>query len=1239
MRFLRRIDEEGVSPRLTLLLVGGLLFLVLAAAGLAGHAVREKRLAETEQRLRVLAQQRANQMVRTIDDWRSQVRFMSLTPPVAGLARAAASNGFDEQEHSSADLWRKRLGAIFSGFVASRQGVVRISYIATATGAELVRVDASDMDMGMADGGDGDAYLIPDLLHRDRRDAFVSDLELARRNKAVDLPRLPLLRVALAVPGPDGNMYGVLVIAIDARRLMAEATADLNPSLRFYAMNAREDFLIHPDAAQTFGWAFGQPHRWTEEFRPVDALNERSAMVSYETPDGLVHAVRHRVALDDNDPGRFLTIAVAVPDAMIETDVQTARLWVVTFGVILIGVVGLLLGFWRGSAQRSRRSRTRDAWLGAIVQSAHDAMIGLSRDGEVTSWNPAAAALFGIKADRALGRATTDLIVPPALAGEEADALNQVIRGTPVLDLTTRRRHTDGRIIDVSVSISPVHDQGRVSGAAMIIRDITGQVAAEQNIRMLNARLEQQVRDRTQEIESLAALRNAVLEHAGSGIIATDRSGTISLFNPAAERLLGHSAGELVGKATPAMLCDPAELSARRIDPAQGPGSFMAGAGQGGPDTREWTLLRKDGLRVPVLLAATALRDGGGTVTGYLAVISDLTAQRQVAERLREALTAAQSAARAKSAFLANMGHEIRTPLNGIVGSSHLLLREAAADSTQHVLAGNILRSATALSAIINDILDYSRIDAGLLRLNDEPFRLRDPLDGVVDQVAPDLKARNIALKLDLDPALPGHVTGDARRLRQILDNLVGNAAKFTHTGSVAIGVRQTGRAGGRVGLAIQVSDTGIGMSAHQTARLFQPFNPGDASHQRNHSGAGLGLALTYRLVVLMGGSIRVDSRQGQGSRFTIDLSLPVAADPAPLPPAPAAADVLSGARILVVEDNELNQMIARGFLQQAGAEVHLADDGAAAIACVTRAAFDLILMDVQMPGMDGLEATRAIRALPNGQAIPILALSAAVQESELQGCLDAGMNDHIPKPFAPEQLLSTLRRWLAGAVRVSGTAGDAGSKAPPAGGQEPAPEPGQQPAASPVIPGIDLEQAMGRVLGNRALLDSVLDHFAERFSSLGGRLKGRLAEGDWEQAARKLHDLRGAAGNIGAVEISRQASLLETALRRDPHDSELGPATDRLILEMEALCKAIRARPRAQRPPPAVPAGDAALDLDALRLSLRSRSLSALDILSRQEHALTDRLGADKVQALSKLVDGLRYGEALALLDAEFSL
>jgi PAS domain S-box-containing protein len=496
-----------------------------------------------------------------------------------------------------------------------------------------------------------------------------------------------------------------------------------------------------------------------------------------------------------------------------------------------------------------------------------------------------------------------------------------------------------------------------------------------------------------------------LLQRASDGVHILDSHGNVIEASDSFCRMLGYRREEVLGMN--ARQWD-ARYSAEEIAP------FVAGL----LETPELSLFetrhrRKDGSTIEVEVSSYALTLGGEQV--LYASSRDITERKQAERTILAAKEAAESANRAKSEFLANMSHEIRTPMNGVIGMAQLL-QQTALDEEQQEYARVIRSSADALLTIINDILDLSKIEAGRLEITTAAFSPRQVLGELCDLLAPQGRAKGVQLALQVADPVPEWLGGDAGRLRQILGNLLGNALKFTEQGSVSLTADVAEQQGQTLWLRFTVSDTGIGMSADTLARLFTPFYQAESSTTRRYGGTGLGLSISRRLAELMGGSIECASTPGQGSRFTV--TLPFRADSRSTDTPSARWPALPAeAHVLVVEDNPTNQQVARQMLRRLGVRASVAANGAEALAILKRLPYDLILMDCQMPVMDGFEATRRIRAGeagPYNANVRIIAMTANAYAEDREKCLAAGMDDYLAKPLALQTLAQRLSRDLA---------------------------------------------------------------------------------------------------------------------------------------------------------------------------------------------------------------------------------
>jgi len=770
------------------------------------------------------------------------------------------------------------------------------------------------------------------------------------------------------------------------------------------------------------------------------------------------------------------------------------------------------------------------------------------------------------------------------------DAVQRALRdGTP-WDLELPFRPRDGRELWVRAVGVPVHEQGRIVRLQGAFQDITEAKRLERELRRTGSLL-QVVLDSASEVS----------------IIATDADFVIRLFNRGAERLLGYAASELVGLQTPALLhldeemqARETELSAELARPLRLGEVFTAKPLLG--QAYRWTYRRKDGKLVPVQLTGTEMRGDDGELLGFLGVAQDMSLQAAREQALRDATLKAEQASRAKGQFLANMSHEIRTPMNAVLGLAYLLA-QTALDAEQARFVARIRSASQGLLGLLNDILDLSKIEAGELILEERPFDPRQLGEQVQELFAAQAQAKGLQLRLELQPPLPAGLRGDATRLRQVLTNLVSNAIKFTASGAVTLRLRGDALADGGWRLRLEVQDSGIGIAPEAQATVFRPFAQADASTTRRYGGTGLGLSISRDLVEAMGGTIGLHSEPGVGSCFWVELALDAATVEGRPTTGTSLMARLDGVRVLVADDSEINVEVASRILAQQGALVGTAGDGAAAVAAVQRQAFDIVLMDLQMPVLDGCAAAEAIRA--QGLALPIVALTAGALVSERQRALGAGMNAFLSKPFQPAELLALVRSLVP-----AGDAAAASSAIAP------------DAAHWPELPGIATADASERLAGDFPL-----------FARLLRQLLADAPNGAQLRDAAALHKLRGGAGNLGVRRLQELAGLAEAAARAG-HADELDALQAPLQAALAELERAVAMLPSAATAATAATAQAAPEgDLQTLRAQLLANDLAALQAAETQAAALRERLGDADAARFQQLLAALRFAEAAQLL------
>ncbi len=861
----------------------------------------------------------------------------------------------------------------------------------------------------------------------------------------------------------------------------------------------------------------------------------------------------------------------------------------------------------RSSAHEAARARDaaeqRARASDATLNGCGDAILTVDdEDGRVLAFNVAAPHVLGWSAD--------DLRAEGPPSGLLAACRDLAARGENRGDITIERR--DGTALPLEVTLTRSYE-GERARWTIVAREPAS-------------------------LEPPDTLAAEIVEGAGYALIATDLSGRITEFNPAAERLLGYRRDDLIGRHAPELLPDRGELQAHahalgateldafRVMIASAQHAWARGERV---VEQEWTYRHRDGSALPVLMSVSALKDASGAVVGYLGIASSVARRREAEAEMRRAKELAEASMRARSEFFARMSHEIRTPMNGVLGMIELVLEsDLSTGQREHIETAR--GSAMDLLRLIDDILDFSQMEAGKFRLETTPFRIRQCVGTALRALASSAHDKGLEVSLDVDPDVPDSFEGDAARLRQVVTNLLANAIKFTERGEVAVGVTCTHRDRRSAAIELTVRDTGIGISADAAERLFGSFEQVHAPDGR-FGGSGLGLAVSRQIVERMGGRIGVESTSGVGSTFRVSLELPLADLPlrvpasgvsgrrawvsvegkarragiarmlegwglsavtsdeaglprsgrddlvvmepepgeaaaqaealhrsrtpgillvrdreprptseypqvayVPKPPTPAALlDALeqilcgkikqrsSGAwpvparslRVLVAEDNGVNRLVFTRMLEQLGHQVELAHEGHSALSLATSGGYDVILMDVQMPGLDGLEVTRRLRAARI--ATPIIAVSAQTSPQDRALCLEVGMNDHVAKPIEPRLLVEALDRASTGgalAVKPRLTLAQVTPIRPP--------------------PAIDRAELLDRFGGDVAVVNEVLGLLLDSAPSLMEELRSAVTRRDHAAAAAAAHALRGALATIGAAGAAEIAATLEKSAR-----------------------------------------------------------------------------------------------------------
>lgn len=1274
--------------------------------------------------------------------------------------------------------------------------------------------------------------------------------------------------------------------------------------------------------AQTLGWSYAalsidavlnglRPPEQAISLKLQDVTDPEKSVAFYSSGDENPNDIVLSRTVERDVYGRRWQLRFEAHPPFIRELNQLSPLLVLSIGVLFSMLMAALMGALNISRKRRRSIIAEQAKLAAIVESSADGIIGMDRNGKVTSWNKGAEELFGYSTKETLGQRIGHLIMPEQKLAEEENVLACIQAGKSTSAFETQRQHKNGTLISVSVTMSPIfNSEGRVIGGAKTVRDISERVAADAQIHKLNSSLEAQVAQRTSELLQLNVLLGSVLSSASEvAIIATDLLGVIKVFNTGAERILGYEAADVIDQHNLIDFHTEAEMALRANELTSQYGCTVNGfcvlvheAERHGADTREWTYCCKGGVPLPVSVSITAMYDDHGDINGYLSIAVDLTTQKasesavssardqllmaadaaelgiwswgvadnslswnarmfqlyglssnevpsglsyqhwherlhpddmdmadsklqsllekgeaynpvfrvvrpdgtlctvqagaqverdehgtpirvtginrditaqlELQTRLQHAKEQADAASAAKSSFVANMSHEIRTPMNAVLGMLQLV-QNTELNTRQLDYISKAESAAKSLLGLLNDILDYSKIDAGKLQLDIHVVDLENLMRDLAIILAGNLSGKDVEVMFDIDPQLPSALYGDGLRLQQVLVNLAGNALKFTQHGHVVVKVGQRHRQSEEVRLRVEVIDSGIGISPEHLKRIFDGFTQAEASISRRFGGTGLGLVISQRLIELMGGELQVSSQVGIGSCFWFDINMRIAQEPplgtllpgadhakhllvvddnevagellvrmtqsmgwqvdlvrdgrqavdrvqqmqrggndydiilmdwrmpeldglsaarkihqqslqkkppiimitacgqevlsdsqqlgdapfvdilskpvtpqqlinsinnaliSPSMPQPTASNMrsllpkrLEGLRFLVVEDNMLNREVAFELLTQEGAEVTLAEGGLEGVTLATKSApaFDAVLMDIQMPDIDGLEATRLIRADGDQGGVKIIAMTANASEQDKQACYAAGMDDHLSKPVDLERLIATLLSHTTQEVA----------------GAEVAPPPTES-INTIVEPESSISRRFG---GNYKLIRTMLGKFADEQTKQLRRLKEAFEQGDRVGAISLLHAIKGSSATMGATAFADRVGAQEQDLRNTESSKQSQGLnqndvdTDHLFTLLQASDGMLRAM--FDLPVMAstafVPVNEDSADLsieqwhEALRAILQLLEVGSLQAIEKSEslQGLTPQAMRSEYDAFLDLVRSLDFAAAL---------